>query len=255
MKVGVILSGGGIRGVAHIGFLKALEEMGIVPDCYAGASAGAIVSALTSAGYTPDEILEIAKDNQIFSLAKLQWPQLGLGTLDKIPKILSDYIAEDSFEFLSKPIAVSMANMTLGKSEIRTKGALFKVIQASCSIPVLFKPVEIDDHFYADGGILNNFPAIAFRDECDILLGMDLVSGDPVEKEDISSIFRYAVRTFELAISGNSKHGRSLCDLTVVPKRAADQPILFTKNVKNLYDSGYDSTMKRSEEIKKLLNE
>jgi NTE family protein len=254
MKVGVVLSGGGIRGIAHIGLLKALEEADIEVDCFAGASVGALVSALASKGYKADEIMEIAKKNQIYKLVLPKWPQLGLGSLGKLPPLLRDLIGEDGFESLPKPVAVSVTNMTAGKLEIKKSGPLFDLIHASCSIPVLFKPVEINGDYYADGGVLNNMPAQAFRSECDILIGMDLVSGNPVNKQAINSIFKFTVRTFELAISSNAQEGKDLCDILLVPERAADQPVLYTKNLDKLYESGYQTAMDRIEEIRKLVN-
>lgn len=253
MKLGVVLSGGGIRGIAHIGFLKALEELGVEVSNYSGASSGSIIAALAAAGYTADEILDIAKKHQIFSFIKPKWPNLGLTALDKVPVVLKEYISENSFEKLEKPMAVSISGITSGKYVIKSEGPLFEVIQASCSIPILFKPVEIDGELYVDGGLMNNLPSQHFRNQSDIMIGVNLVPGAEISKDKINGLFQIAVRTFELAISNNAKEGESLCDLIIQPSREDLQPILYTKNIESIFEDGYAITMNQSDTIKNLL--
>jgi len=254
MKVGVVLSGGGIRGIAHIGFLKALEDMNIEIHNLSGASSGSIIAALACAGYSANEILSIAKKHQIFSLIKPKWPNLGLTALDKIPELLKQYIPEDSFESLEKPLAVSISGMTTGRYLIKDAGPLFKVIQASCSIPILFKPVEIEGELFVDGGLMNNLPSQKYRDQSDVMLGVNLVPGAEISKEKINGLLQIAIRTFELAISNNAKEGESLCDLIIQPSREDVQPILYTKNIERVFEHGYRATMDKSEQIKKLIS-
>ncbi len=248
-KIGVVLSGGGIRGVAHIGFLKFLDEQGIRPTHYAGASAGSIVGALAADGYTPDQMLEIAKEHKIFSMIKPSWPSLGLTALDKLPKLLKNYISVDKIENLKYPLAISASGLTQAKSKIFTSGSLFLAVQASCSIPVIFRPVEIDGELYVDGGLLNNIPSQGIRDEVDILLGFNLVPGEPMPKENISSIFRLAIRTFELAISSSAKEGAELCDLLLVASKQKDEAVFFSSNIEEIYQKGYDTAKQKKNEI------
>ncbi|HKK62514.1 MAG TPA: patatin-like phospholipase family protein [Bacteroidales bacterium] len=248
-KIGVVLSGGGIRGVAHIGFLKFLEEEGITPDYFAGASAGSIVGALAASGHSSDKILEIAKENKIFSAIKPSWPSLGLTALDKLPSILSKYIDVDRIEELPKMLAISASCLTQANSRIFTSGPLFTTVQASCSIPVIFRPVEIDDELYVDGGLLNNIPAQGIRDQADVLLGFNLVPGNPIDKEEISSIFKLAMRTFELAISSSARDGADLCDVLVASDRVENDPIFYSNNIDKIYEKGYQAAQKRKEDI------
>ena len=248
-KIGVVLSGGGIRGVAHIGFLKFLEEQGIKPTHFAGASAGSIVGALAAAGYSPDEILEIAKEHKIFSIIKPSWPSLGLTALDKLPKLLNKYIEVDRMEDLPQPLAVSASSITQAESRIFKSGPLFQVIQASCSIPVIFRPVEIEGELYVDGGLLNNIPAQGIRDDVDILLGFNLVPGEPMKKESISSMFKLAIRTFELAISSSAKEGADMCDLMLIADKTEQDAVFFSNNVEKIYEKGYRTAENYKKEI------
>lgn len=255
MKVGVVLSGGGIRGIAHIGFLKALEELKVEIDNFSGASSGSLIATLACAGYSADDILSIAKKHQIFSLIKPKWPNLGLTALDKIPEVLKEYISEDSFEALQKPLAVSISGMTSGKYLIKHEGPLFQVIQASCSIPILFKPVEIEGELYVDGGLMNNLPAQYFRNRSDVMFGVNLVPGAEIAKDKIKGLFQIAVRTFELAISNNAKEGESLCDIIIQPSREDVQPILYTKDIEKIFQKGYEITMEHKEQIKTITSD
>jgi NTE family protein len=248
-KIGVVLSGGGIRGVAHIGFLKFLEEQNIHPTYFAGASAGSIVGALACAGYSSDEILEIAKEHKIFSMIKPSWPSLGLTALDKLPALLKKYIKQDRIEDLPMPLAISVSGLTQARSRICKSGPLYKIVQASCSIPVIFRPVEIDDELYVDGGLLNNIPAQGIRDDVDVLLGFNLVPGDPMTKESISSLFKLAMRTFELAISSSAKEGELMCDLLLKMERSDRDAVFFSNNVEEIYKRGYQTAQNNKEQV------
>lgn len=251
-KIGVVLSGGGIRGVAHIGFLKFLEEQGIRPTHYAGASAGSIVGSLAADGYSPEEMLQIAKEHKIFSMIKPSWPSLGLTALDKLPKLLNKYISVDRIENLKYPLAISASSLTQAEEKIFTSGPLFQAVQASCSIPVIFRPVEIDGELYVDGGLLNNIPSQGIRQEVDVLLGFNLVPGQPVPKEDISSIFRLAIRTFELAISSSAKEGAELCDLLLVSSMKEHDAVFFASNIEEIYKKGYETAKQKKSQILEL---
>ena len=255
MKIGVVLSGGGIRGIAHIGVLQGLKELGVDVDNYAGASSGSLVAALAASGYQPNEILEIAKKHKIFSFIRPNWPNLGLSALDKIPSVLSNYIETDTFEALQKPLAVSMSGITSAEFLIKDSGPLFQVIQASCSIPILFKPVDLEGELYVDGGLLNNLPAQHFRDRSDIMIGVNLVPGAKISKDKISGLFQIAIRTFELAISNNAKDGEELCDIVIQPSREDVNPILYSKNIDKIYENGYRATMAQEKNIKEMIRE
>ncbi|RMG60035.1 MAG: patatin, partial [Bacteroidetes bacterium] len=102
-KLGLCLSGGGVRGIAHIGVLQALEEAGIVPDMLAGASAGAIVATLYAGGYPPAEILKVFKDSSLLKLFKVVLPTAGLTDNGYIVEMLEQLLPEDDFSCLQKP--------------------------------------------------------------------------------------------------------------------------------------------------------
>src|SRR4026207_977840 len=103
-KIGIALSGGGTRGVVHIGVLKALEENGIFPSIISGCSAGSIVGAMYAQGYSPSEILSIASERSLLWMFSLRLPTKGFVTHTFLRKMLKRYITVDSFEELKKPL-------------------------------------------------------------------------------------------------------------------------------------------------------
>ncbi|MEL7021584.1 MAG: patatin-like phospholipase family protein, partial [Bacteroidota bacterium] len=152
-KIGLALSGGGARGIAHIGVLQALTEHGIQVDALSGTSAGSIVAALYAAGKTPEEILQFAADNtNLFKMYQFNIPKIGFTSLDYLKNKLAEILDEDSFEHLQLPCHIAITNLQMGVVEIVSTGKLFDVVAASSSIPILFKPIKINDDLYVDGG-------------------------------------------------------------------------------------------------------
>ncbi len=157
---GLVLSGGGARGFAHIGVLKAAELMGFRADVVAGTSMGAIVGALHAAGKTADEILAIARGVTWRDIIDLS--PLGGGLLkgDRLAAFLSLHLPK-TFEELQKPLAVTTTDIESGQQVIHTRGDLIGAVRASSCFPGAFEPVELDGRILMDGGIVNNLPVEA----------------------------------------------------------------------------------------------
>ncbi|KXK24232.1 MAG: patatin [Bacteroidetes bacterium OLB12] len=171
MKRGLVLSGGGVRGMAHIGVLKALEEMNIGFDCIAGTSAGSIVGALYAAGHKPDKIFQLVKNLSIFNALRPAFTWTGLLTMNGLKEVLLKNIPDNDFSKLKLPLTVAATNIRNGQVQYFNSGELISTIMASCSIPAIFNPMQIDQNLYVDGGLLDNLPAKAIRNQCDMLVG------------------------------------------------------------------------------------
>ena len=130
-KIGIALSGGGARGIAHIGVLQALDENGVFPDVISGTSAGSIVGALYASGKTPLEILKVVEKSKVYKTIKFGMPLKGLTDLSYLAKLLSENIEKDSFESLSRKLFIAVSNLNSGELEIINKGKLFDVVVAS----------------------------------------------------------------------------------------------------------------------------
>src|SRR5262245_10193582 len=121
-QVGIALSGGGTRGVVHIGVLKALEEHGIYPSILSGTSAGSIVGAMYAHGYSPAEILAIASERSLIWMFSLRLPTKGFVSHTFLRKMLRRYLPEKNFEDLGKPLYIAISNLNTGKIEIKHEG-------------------------------------------------------------------------------------------------------------------------------------
>ena len=138
-EYGIVLSGGGARGLAHIGVLAALEKNGISPGIIAGSSMGAVIAGFYAAGKTTEEMLAIAKNKKLYNLFNWSVPKKGgMLSMKILLQVLQENIPEDSFESLSKKLFISVSNISSGLNEIISSGPLFQVILASASIPVVF---------------------------------------------------------------------------------------------------------------------
>jgi NTE family protein len=158
-RMGLVLSGGGARGFAHIGVLKVLEEAHIQVDVIAGTSMGAILGALYAAGYKAEAIYDLAlstswRDVLDFSL------QAGLIKGDKLHQFLAAHLPRD-FASLKKPLAVATTDIESGEEVLLTEGDLITAIRASSCYPGAFEPIQFRGRTLADGGIVNNLPVEA----------------------------------------------------------------------------------------------
>src|SRR5688572_5790031 len=140
MKVGLVLSGGGARGVSHLGVIKALDEAGVKFDYIAGTSAGAIVGAMYSYGYKPDEILKILSTTSFFKSLHLAWTWKGLLSIDGLQEVLLKYIPINSFDALKIPLVVAATDIKRGKVEYFSQGELIPALLSSSCVPALFNP-------------------------------------------------------------------------------------------------------------------
>ncbi len=158
-RIGLVLSGGGARGFAHIGLLRVLERHGVEVDVVAGTSMGAIVGALYAHGYRADDLQELAASVSWRDVIDLSL-QAGLLKGEKLRHLLATYLPE-TFEELAKPLAVTCTDLENGEELTFTSGDLITAVRASACFPGAFEPIEHEGRTLADGGICNNLPVDA----------------------------------------------------------------------------------------------
>ena len=241
-NIGIALSGGGARGIAHLGILKALNEKGIFPDIISGVSAGALIGIFYADGYHPDEILEIFRKTSIFHFAKLTVPRKGFLSMNKIKEILEKNIRAKHFEDLKIPFYIAASNLTDGKVEYFHKGEIIDKVIASASIPILFKPTIIQGKTYVDGGIFDNLPVSPIREKCTKLIATHVNPSGKEEKLD--SILSIAERTFHLAIGISAHENSKQCDLFIEPYDLTNYNLLKLENTQEIFNIGYDCALK-----------
>ncbi len=249
-RTGIALSGGGTRGILHIGVLQALEDNGVFPGVISGTSAGSIVGVLYAYGYSPNEILEIAKEQSLLRMFSLKIPNKGFARHSLLRKIIRDHVPVKRFEDLKKPLYVAIANLNTGKAEVVSSGPLEDVIIASSSIPVLYEPIKIGEYWYADGGLLMNLPLSPIRNEVDFVIGVNLIPRTQVSSEEVNTIMGVAARSFTLATINTIEPELKFCDALIEPKEIAQYSKFTFRDTQAMYDIGYNEAIKILPDVK-----
>ena len=220
-NIGLALSGGGVRGFAHIGALRALEDVGIKPDIIAGVSAGSIVASFYAAGMTADEIFDI---------------------MGKFKKFLAKNLPVENIEQLKLPTIIAATDIEQQHEMPFTTGNIAERIIASCSIPLVFKPVKIDNSYYVDGGVLHNLPSFYLRPICKKVIGINVSPSKlgPI-KMNVRSL---AYRTYKLMTLRNVVADKQLCDLLVDIISIQQISTFDTRAANRIAQKGYFETMK-----------
>jgi len=237
MKIGLTLSGGGARGISHIGVLKALEEFGVTVSCISGTSAGSIVGSLYAYGLKPDNILELVISTSLFRAMRPAWTWTGLLNADGLRDTLLQHIPENTFESLKIPMTIAATDISAGKAAYFSTGELIPAILASSCVPAVFNPIHIDGGTYVDGGLVDNLPAAVIRDKCDLLIGShcNYISG----AFDVKSFRSVIERSLLIAINGNTVASKSLCDILIEPPDVGNYSGFEIKKAKDLFHAGY----------------
>jgi NTE family protein len=240
MKVGVALSGGGARGIAHLGILKALDEFGVAIHCLSGTSVGAIIAGLYSAGQTPDRILDIIVTTRFFRSLRPAWTLKGLLSMEALHTVLLEYLPHNDFQSLSIPLTVAATDIKKGKPDYFSEGELIPALLASSCVPAVFNPVRFNGSVYVDGGLMDNLPAKCIRNKCDFLIGLHCnYISTGFDAKNLRSVIE---RSLLIAINGNTTASKALCDLLIEPFEAGKISTFEVGRAKELFDIGYQFT-------------
>lgn len=244
LKIGLVLSGGGIRGMAHLGLIRALEEHDLNISMVSGTSVGAVVGALYCNGRSVHEMLDFFKTTPLFKYNYVTWNKPGLVDTDRYLKIFQEGIGTDRFEELEKPLYVMTTNLEKGESEVFYSGDLIRPIMASAALPPYFSPVRIKDQLYADGGIMNNFPTEPLVKQVDYILGSNVIMVRGVSNKEIRSSLQLTQRTTSLMMYALNKPKLGTCDLLFEPRELGGIRVLDKKQLEAAYQIGYDHAIK-----------
>lgn len=253
MKIGITLSGGGARGLAHLGILKALGEFGVQPSIMSGTSAGAIASAFYAKGYSVEEILEIVKNGHFFGVRNFLFKEKGLFSMRGFEEVYKKHFPTNSFDELNFPVYIAATNILKGELDFFSAGDLAAALMASSCVPVVFDPIQLNNSLYVDGGILNNFPIEPLLGKCDKLIGID-VNSIKIEKAKIrkSNIID---RSFHLSLNALTVEKAKQCDLFIQPPDMSQFGMFDVKKSKAIFEYGYQHGLSLEKEINKFLNE
>jgi NTE family protein len=249
-KIGLALSGGGMRGVAHLGVLRVMEELGLHPDIISGVSSGAIVGSLYADGQSIDQIKDFFLHASILKGVTLNMPKHGgLANTKGYKKYLETHLRAKTFEELRIPLIVNAAEIIYGQNEYFSSGNLVDAVVASASVPILFNPKRIDGKLYVDGGIFCNLPAEILRDDCELVIGVHVNPIVPLSKNTSPGLKNVAERVFHLAVNGNTIHEKSFCDLVIDMTKNKSVGMFENSKAEEIYKMGYDTALKAFEEF------
>jgi len=285
LKIGLVLSGGGARGFAHVGVLKVLEENKIPVDYVAGASMGGLVGALYATGRTPDEMERIIETLDWDTLlrgrttfealsyrrkedrrnlpgaitlggkgAKLNLPgslnpghEIGLA----LDRLMFSYGDKTDFDALPIPFRVVATDLVNAETVVLKNGSLAQSLRATMAIPGVFAPVELNGKILADGGILNNIPTdVAKEMGADIIIVVNIETqlGDRAALQDLVGILG---QTFYVATIENSRRSLRQADFIIAPDLENYTTFDFTKGEK-IVELGYAGAQAKISLLKSL---
>ena len=241
-KIGLVLSGGGARGFAHLGVIQALHENGIYPDIISGTSAGAIIGAMIASGHTPEECLHFFLGKKILHFARLTMSKKGIMILNGMEEKLREFLQVKTFEDLKIPLVITASDFMNATPVHFEHGELLPCVIASSSIPVVFTPRMIDHVEYVDGGVLMNLPVRPIRKRCEKIIAVEINSIDTSEK--ITNMIGMAIRSFHLGLDRNTDIDRNMCDIFIAPQNMTKYSIFDLEHVQEIYNEGYQTAQR-----------
>lgn len=252
-SIGLTLSGGGSKGLAHAGAIKFLEEQNIRPNRMAGTSAGSIVGALYAWGKTPEEILAFFKSIYLFHWKHLTFKKAGLIDSEAFKHYFQDIFKDAKIAELKIPIQITATDMVRGKLKVfgpDTK--IIDAILASSAFPGIMSPYEIDGQLYSDGGILNHFPTDILQGHCETLIGIYVSPIQKIEAKDLNSIKAVTTRAFDILSANSNMHKFNNCDWVIEPKDLCLFRTFETNKIKMdaVFKIGYQAAKDSFEKLK-----
>ena len=169
-RIGLVLGGGAVRGLAHLGVLTVLERAGVPIDCVSGTSVGSAIGAIYCATGDIHKFQHLAHTVRWRDLARLTWPKHGWISFDRLERWLVALVGDLTFDELRTPFACVATDLERGEPVVLREGRLAAAVRASCSIPGIVAPVRRDGRWLGDGCVSDNLPVAAAR-----ALGADYV--------------------------------------------------------------------------------
>jgi NTE family protein len=233
----LVLSGGGARGFAHLGALQYLYEIGFKPDAIAGCSIGAIIGVLLADGKTPNEIYSLFAGKGFYNYIKLNPTFTGLLKLDGLSKILKKNLIATNFEDLKINFFCNATDLSDGEEKVFNSGNLLEAVLASSNIPLLFPAYFLDGKYYADGGLVDNFPVKILRSSSRLLIGINLVSAEKIDY--LPTGLEYFDRIISINLKEMSRESMQLCNIAIDFPEIMKFRFLDTSSAEKLFEMGY----------------
>lgn len=244
MKIGLALSGGGVRGFFHAGLLHAFRERDMQVDVISGTSAGAITGALYAANKNLKEVTDRFPKRMRYLFFE---PTLLIKSKFNPTSILKEYLQLylDGlvFDDMAVPLNINAVNLSSGDTEIFDEGTVLDAVMAAAAIPGVFNFFHENGNIYVDGGLTMNLPAATIRDKCDFLIGVNLLPFKERSYTKLPSRRHLIQRSVDIFHRHNNQQQVDLCDVVISPKALGNYPTFDTTNKNELFDLGYETGM------------
>ncbi len=250
MKITLSLSGGGLRGAAHVGAIKFLEEQGVEVTAVSGSSAGAIVGLFLASGLKSDDMLEFLKSlekKEIFAWAS---GAIGLFKMERLENKLRETLNINDYSDLKIPLYTCVTNIDTGESSYINRGDAIVYTIASSTITPLFEAKTIGENSYIDGGFSDNLPVKALKDYYEKSLAINI---NPLRGEDLSTFKSLAIRSILIMIRSNSMGAKKVADAYFEVKGVANMHLFDFDEIEMAYEAGYNELKESWEELSKKL--
>jgi NTE family protein len=252
-SIGLALSGGAARGIAHIAVIDTLEQEGIPIHAIAGTSAGSIVGALYAAGMTLSEIKRILLNAKWKNVFKFTIPKQGLISSEGIYRFMEDILPVKKFSSLSIPFAAVATDLRTAEKVVITSGSIARAVQASCSLPIIFTPTEINRKVLVDGGVASQVPVRTVREELGAKRVIAVnVNYKALEFDEYDNLIKIATHLSMLWASRNAREEEKLADV-VIQVNAYGIALYDLSKSRELLRRGRKATEEKLSEIKALV--
>lgn len=236
-KIGYALSGGFIKGFAHLGVMQALLEHDIRPDIISGVSAGALAGVFYADGNEPHQVVEYFIKHKFTDLTSFAASTAGLFKLDDFMDFLNSNLKSKRIEDLKLPLIVTVTDLDHGKCIQFRKGKIAEIIAASCCMPVMFAPVVINGIHYVDGGVFKNLPVSTIRQACEKIIAINV---SPIEATNYKkNVVNIAMRSYHFMFRANTFPDRENCDLLIEPYGLKGYSNRELEKAEEIFEQGY----------------
>lgn len=259
-KLGFALGSGGARGVAHVGFLQAMEEAGIKPDYISGCSMGSVVGGCYASGLSPAEIRDVIlnlKARDILDISPALVTKMSILRSKKMRDLLVEYMGDEKLEELQIPFRCVATELYSGKLHTFKKGSAADAIQASSTMPAVFRPVKKGNKMFVDGGCLCRVPVKTVKDMgAEVVVAVDVLKNAAEPVDEVHNIVSMVLRIFDIMDTNQTKqmmkiHGK-MCDLYLEPEMKGMSQYLI-KDLDKAYEEGYLIGKENADKIKELI--
>ncbi|WP_400190729.1 patatin-like phospholipase family protein [Hymenobacter sp. B81] len=250
--LGLALSGGAARGIAHLGVLEALDELQLPIARLSGVSSGGLAAVFYAAGIPPREVLRLLTDTRFLRLLRPAFGR-GLVRVSMLERLIAAHLpGNQTFADLRLPVTLAATDLAAGETVYFDEGPLTPALLATSAVPVLFQPVEYQGRVLVDGGLLNNLPVEPLLSRPGVaVVGVHTNVLNP--EAPITSLRHVAERTFFLAIGTNVVARLARCELVLQPPELRRFSVMDLRHAAELFDIGYRYTLSRAAALRDLL--